>query len=219
MRSDSEIREEVREELAWDLQIGARHVLVAVRAGVVTLTGFVRSPIERVRAEAAAKRTEGVLDVANGLEVRRALFCNKPDTETARALLATLRSDLPTVCERIRVAVTGGRASLAGEVDWQYQRLRAAELARRVRGIRTVSNEIIVTGRILAQDVRGKIEETLDRLSMIDSVAITVESPGDGLVVLKGSVCSWTQRAAAEHTARSAPGVTAVDNWIEVVAG
>ena len=87
-----------------------------------------------------------------------------------------------------------------------------------MRGIRSVSNDIIVTGLSLAVDVRGKIEEVFDRLSMIDSAAITVESPGDGLVVLKGSVCSWTQRAAAEHTARSAPGVTGVDNWIEVVA-
>ena len=140
------------------------------------------------------------------------------DAATVRALLATIRSDLPTVCERIRVMVTGGRASLMGEVDWQYQRLRAAELARSVRGIRSVTNEIIVTGRSLALDVSGKIEDTLDRLSMIDSATISVESPGDGLVVLKGSVCSWSQRAAAEHTARSAPGVTAVDNWIEVVA-
>lgn len=218
MRTDAEISDEVREELDLDPQIGARHIAVAVHAGVVILSGFVGSPIERVRADAAASRIEDVLDVVDRLDVRRRLLCGKPDAETVRALLATIRNDLPTVCERIRVAVTSGRASLAGEVDWQYQRLRAAELARRVRGIRSVSNDIIVTGRTLAVDVRGKIEETLDRLSMIDSAAITVESPGDGLVVLKGSVCSWTQRAAAEHTARSAPGVTAVENWIEVVA-
>jgi osmotically-inducible protein OsmY len=140
------------------------------------------------------------------------------DAEAVLALLATIRSDLPTVCERIRVAVDGGRVSLMGEVDWQYQRVRAAELARGVRGIRSIRNEIVVTGRTLALDVRGKIEEALDRMSMIDSAAITVESPGDGLVVLRGSVCSWSQRATAEHTARSAHGVTAVENWIEVVA-
>jgi osmotically-inducible protein OsmY len=140
------------------------------------------------------------------------------DAQTVRALLATIRNDLPTVCERIRVAVNGGRASLTGDVDWQYQRVRAAELARAVRGIRSIRNEIVVTGRTLVLDVRGKIAEALDRLSMIDSAAITVESPGDGLVVLKGSVCTWSQRATAEHSARSAHGVTAVDNWIEVVA-
>jgi len=217
MRSDNDIREEVREELDLDPQIGSRHIAVAVRDGRVNLTGFVRGPIERVRAEAAARRIDGVLAVGNDLDVRQPLLCGKPDTETVHALLATIRSDLPTVCERIRVVVTGGRASLVGEVDWQYQRLRAAELARSVRGIRSVTNEIIVTGRSLVLDVSGKIEDVLDRLSMIDSAAITVESPGDGLVVLKGSVCSWSQRAAAEHTARSAPGVTAVENWIEVV--
>ena len=141
----------------------------------------------------------------------------RADSEIGDELLAVIRKDLPTVCERIRVAITAGRARLAGEVDWHYQRQRVAELARHVRGIRSVSNDVIVTGQHLARDVRGKIEDALDHLSLIDSVAITVDSPGDGLVVLKGSVCSWTQRAAAEHTARSAPGVTAVDNWIEVV--
>jgi osmotically-inducible protein OsmY len=218
MRSDSEIRDEVREELDWDPQIGARHIAVAVGSGLVTLSGFVRNPIERVRAEAAARRIDGVLDIANSLDVRRPLVCSKPDAEAVRAVLAIIRKDLPTVCERIRVAVSGGRARLAGEVDWQYQRQRVADLARHVRGIRSVSNDVIVTGLSLARDVRGKIEDALDHLSLIDSAAITVESPGDGLIVLKGSVCSWTQRAAAEHTARSAPGVTAVDNWIEVVA-
>jgi osmotically-inducible protein OsmY len=218
MRPDRDVRDEVHEELDWDAQIGARHIAVAVRSGRVTLVGFVRSPIERVRAEAAARRIEGVLDVTNSLEVRRPLLCSKPDAEAVRALLAIIRKDLPTVCERIRVAVTAGRARLAGEVDWHYQRQRVAELAQHVRGVRSVSNEVVVTGRTLARDVRGKIEDALDHLSLIDSVAITVESPGDGLVVLKGSVCSWTQRAAAEHTARSAPGVTAVENWIEVVS-
>ena len=141
----------------------------------------------------------------------------RADSEIGDELLAVIRKDLPTVCERIRVAVTAGQARLAGEVDWHYQRQRVAELARHVRGIRSLSNEVIVTGQNLARDVRGKIEDALDHLSLIDSVAITVDSPGDGLVVLGGSVCSWTQRAAAEHTARSAHGVTAVENWIEVV--
>jgi len=217
MPSDNDIRKEVQEELDLDPQIASRHIAVTVRKGRVSLTGFVRGPIERVRAEAAARAIEGVRRVANDLDVRQPHLCGKPDAETVRALLATIRSDLPTVCERIRVVVTGGRASLVGEVDWQYQRLRAGELARSVRGIRSVRNEIIVTGRSLALDVSGKIEDVLDRLSMVDSAAITVESPGDGLVVLKGSVCSWSQRAAAEHTARSAPGVTAVENWIQVV--
>lgn len=218
MRSDSEIREEVCEDLVWDPRIRSRHIGVAVHEGLVSLTGFVRSPIEQVRVETAVRRVEGVRDVVNDLDVRQPLLCGKRDAETVRALLATIRRDLPTVCERIRVRVVGGRASLLGEVDWQYQRLRAGDLARGVRGIHSVSNEIIVTGRSLALDVSGRIENALDRLSMVDSADIDVESPGDGLVVLKGAVCSWSQRAAAEQTARSAPGVMAVENWIEVVA-
>ncbi|MGN6102189.1 MAG: BON domain-containing protein, partial [Devosia sp.] len=43
MRSDEDIRHDVEAELKWDPDIDATDVAVAVKDGVVTLTGFVRS--------------------------------------------------------------------------------------------------------------------------------------------------------------------------------
>ena len=43
MRDDHEIKRDVEEELQWDPAIEATDVAVAVKDGVVTLTGFVRS--------------------------------------------------------------------------------------------------------------------------------------------------------------------------------
>jgi osmotically-inducible protein OsmY len=144
LRSDHEIREEVLEELDRDPQIAARDIAVALRDGVVTLAGFVRSHGERARAEAIAKRIEGVGGIANDIEVRMALFDGRPDPEVARELVAAIRNELPTLCERIRVHVASGRVTLEGDVDWHEHRLQAEELAGRVRGVSSISNEIVV---------------------------------------------------------------------------
>lgn len=144
MRSDDEIRKDVLEELDRDPQIGARDIAVALRDGVVTLAGFVRSPGERARAEAIAERIGGVGGIANDIEVRIPLFGRRPDPEVARELVGTIRNRLPALCERIRVHVANGRVTLEGNVDWHEQRLQAEELAARVRGVRSIGNEIVV---------------------------------------------------------------------------
>ena len=51
VRSDSDIKRDVEYELRWDPELDATDVAVAVKSGVVTLTGFVKSyPIPRSRA-------------------------------------------------------------------------------------------------------------------------------------------------------------------------
>lgn len=56
---------------------------VTVHQSVVTLTGVVHSCAERMAAEAAARRHHGVLDVANGVEVRIPGVGLPTDTEIA----------------------------------------------------------------------------------------------------------------------------------------
>ena len=69
MRSDSEIKRDVEDELRWDPDIDATDIAVAVKNGVVTLTGFVKSYNDRWEAERDAKRVAGVLAVANVISV------------------------------------------------------------------------------------------------------------------------------------------------------
>lgn len=42
MRSDSDIKRDVEDEPRWDPDISSDDIAVAVKDGVVTLTGFVR---------------------------------------------------------------------------------------------------------------------------------------------------------------------------------
>jgi osmotically-inducible protein OsmY len=55
----------------------------------------------------------------------------------------------------------------------------------------------------------------LIRNAEIDARRITVEVQGSK-VILRGTVSSYAEKKAAEETAWSAPGVTEVDNRLEV---
>ena len=54
MKSDTDIKRDVEEELRFDPDIDATDIGVAVKDGVVTLVGFVKSYTEKFEAEAAA---------------------------------------------------------------------------------------------------------------------------------------------------------------------
>ena len=70
MKSDQDIKRDVEDELQWDPDIKSGDIAVAVKDGVVTLAGFVRSYSDKWQAETDAKRVKGVLAVANDIEVR-----------------------------------------------------------------------------------------------------------------------------------------------------
>src|SRR5438128_4597839 len=91
MRTDSEIKKDVEDELRWDPNIDATDIAVAVKSGVVTLTGFVRSYAEKFAAERAAKRVAGVVGVANDIEVRLPQTDERADPEIARDVVANLK--------------------------------------------------------------------------------------------------------------------------------
>ena len=68
-RSDSAINQDVILELKWDPKITSNDIAVAVKDGVVTLSGFASSYMEKDAAEKAAKRVYGVRAVANDIQL------------------------------------------------------------------------------------------------------------------------------------------------------
>jgi osmotically-inducible protein OsmY len=215
MRSDHDIRRDVEDELRWDPDLDPTDIAVAVNSGVVTLAGFVRSYMQKYQAETAAKRVAGGVGVVNDLEVRLPGIDERPDPEIARDAIARIKSELPFSWEKIRVVVKNGWLTLEGEVEWNYQRQRAEEAVRRVRGLKGVTNSIEVKPRVAPMEIRRKIEEALRRAAELDASRITVETTGNE-VILRGTVRSWAERQEAERAAWAAPGVAKVDNRIIV---
>ena len=59
MRTDSDIKRDVESELKWDPDIDASDIGVAVKNGVVTLSGFVRSYSQKYRGREGGEAGQG----------------------------------------------------------------------------------------------------------------------------------------------------------------
>ena len=213
-RSDNNLREDVLLELKWDPKISlASDIAVAVKDGVVTLSGFVPSFWEKDAAEKAVKRVYGVRGIANDIEVK--LFWQRTDPEIARDAVHELESHVSIPADRIKVTVKDGWVTLEGTVDWEYQKSLAQSAMKKLKGVSGVTNKIQVTPKASSAEVKSKIEEALRRSAELDARRITVKIEGS-TVKLYGRVSSWAERDEAERAAWSARGTTMVENHILV---
>jgi osmotically-inducible protein OsmY len=215
MKSDDEIKKDVEDELRWDPDIDSTDIAVAVKNGVVTLTGFVPSYAQKFQAESDVKRVAGVVGVANDIEVRVPAFDQRPDPEIARDAVDALKNKLPFSSQNIKVMVHDGWITLEGDVEWNYQRERAEDAVRWIKGVKGVVNSISVKPKVTPIEIKHKIEEAFKRSAEVDADQIQVETH-DGEVVLKGTVHSWFEREEAERAAWSAPGVKKVEDRITI---
>jgi osmotically-inducible protein OsmY len=214
-RSDEEIQRDVLAELKWDARVQPNEIGVAVKDGIVTLTGWVDSYVKKWAAEEAAHRVRGVKAVANNIEVRLPTSLERTDADIAAAAVHALEWNALLPKDEIHVTVSKGWVTLKGEVEWQYQKEEAERVVRRLTGVKGVTNLIVVKPRVTPSEIKQKIEQALVRSAQMDAQRITVEVEGSK-VVLKGTVRSWAERQEAERAAWSAPGVTEVDNRIIV---
>jgi osmotically-inducible protein OsmY len=215
MKTDREIELDVKDELQWDPDLDATDIAVTVKKGVVTLAGFVKSYADKYEAESAAKRVAGVLGVANDIEVRVPSMHERPDPEIARDAVAAIKGQLPISSENIKVIVKDGWVTLEGTVEWQYQKNTAETAVRRLKGVRGVTNSILLKPRAEPSNIKRKIQEAFKRSAEVDANRIAVEANGSE-VILKGTVRSWIEREEAERVAWAAPGVTKVEDRIVV---
>jgi osmotically-inducible protein OsmY len=214
-RTDAQIQSDVLAELRWEPRVQPNEVGVAVKNGVVTLTGSVDSYTKRWSAEDAAHRVRGVKAVANDIEVRLSSDEKRTDADLAEAVVRALEWDAFVSVADLDVTVEKGWVTLKGQVEWQYQRQDAERVVRRLTGVTGVTNLITVKPRVVASELKDKIEKALIRSVETDAKRITVDVDGDS-VILKGTVKSWAEREEAERAAWRAPGVASVDNRIAI---
>ena len=217
MKSDRQLQQDVQAEFRWDPRVEPNEMGVQVKDGVVTLTGFVDSYAKKLAARDAAYRVEGVLDVADDLQVRLPRPSERSDSEVAQAVRSALAWDVNVPDQFIRSTVANGVVTLEGEVDNWSQRLDATRAVNWLTGVKSVNNLIAVkpTARVDSAGVRQAIQEALSRQAEREAQRVQV-AVRDGAVTLTGKVRSWAERNAVESAACFAPGVQDIDNRLTI---
>jgi osmotically-inducible protein OsmY len=214
--SDRELRKDVLDELEFEPSIDASKIGVAVRDGVVTLSGHVTSYGQKVAAERATRRVKGVRAVAQEIEVRLPQDSVIADDEIAKRAANMLKWNSMLPSDAIKLTVNQGWITLSGEVDWQYQRSAAEDAVRPLPGVVAVINNLAVKPRVRVTDVRHRIEEALKRSAEVEANNISVFVSDGGTVTLDGKVRDLQEHVAVQNAAWSTPGVRQVLDQLTV---
>lgn len=210
------IREQVREQLQWDVRVDASNISVSVNDGIVTLTGTVDSAAAESAALASAWSVAGVREVINRLTV---VTERQPGVETglARVIENSIELDPDIEVESLDVTEQDGVVTLYGTVEEAWMSTEAERIAENTIGVREVENNLVV----VPSEERTDVEIRLDVLSSlqsdmrVDASSITV-IVDDGVVTLEGTVGSWDAWEAAYAIALQTEGVVDVESDLTV---
>ncbi len=215
MKSDIQIQKDVIAELKWEPIVMASEIGVAVKKGIVTLSGQVDTYAEKLAAERAAKRVSGVKIVAEDIQVGASPSYRKTDAEIAEAVLNALKWHSGVQDEKIKIKVEDGIVRLEGVADWEYQRKNAGMAIENLTGVRSVINLITVKPKVSSFDIQQKISSAFHRNATLDAARISVDVTGSK-AILRGKVRSFAEKEDAERTAWLAPGISSVESKLEV---
>jgi osmotically-inducible protein OsmY len=216
MKTDQQLKLDVIAELSWEPAVNAYQIGVEVKDGIVTLAGHVSSFTEKWEAERATQRVAGVKGLAVEMDVTLPGMSNRTDADIARSVENTLQwlSYLPS--DAVKVMVENGWVTLSGEVDWNYQRLNAADVVRDLIGVRGLTENIGIKSKAVpTSGIKADIEAALRRRldSNLQDITVAVH---DGDVTLTGRVQSLWDRQRARELAWSAAGVQHVNDDLRI---
>lgn len=218
MKTDAQLQTDIIDELRWEPRIREREIGVAVKVGVVSLTGSVPSYADKYLAETVVEDFAGVKAIANDLVVKLPTASARTDTEIAHQVVNALGWDINVPDTKVKARVADGWVTLEGNVEYAFQKEAAYNAVRNLTGVRGVTNTIDVAPKMASTyDVTQKIKDALHRRATQDVEKIIVTTK-DHVVTLSGSVSSFAERRAAESAAWSAPGVKEVKDNLVVIA-
>jgi len=215
MKTDSDLKRDVASELSWDPAVQATAIGVAVKDGVVTLTGHLDTYAEKEATLRAVRRVGGVKAIAIEIDVKLSAQHLRSDTDIAASAEQALKWNTSVSLDAIHLTVDHGWITLRGEVEWEFQRRSAEKAIHPLMGVVGVSNEIKLRAKPQSADLTRKIEDALTRQALREARHIQVGVEGT-TVKLTGAVHSWHERDAAQGVAWSAPGVRAVINELNI---
>jgi osmotically-inducible protein OsmY len=215
MKTDLELKKDLLAELEYEPSVNATGINVAVEQGIVLLKGSVSSYAAKLAAVHAAKRVTEVKGVEDEMSVHLPDSSRRTDDEIAADAAKSIDWVVTVPQGAVTVMVRDGWLTLEGVVEWAHQKNAAEEAVQHLPGIIGISNLIIIEPKQMSLDVNKAIKAAFERHALLDAEKITVETSGNK-VVLHGVLDNYIEREEAERVARSAPGVSEVENHIVI---
>jgi len=141
------------------------------------------------------------------------------DAQVRQDVLDEVRHDVRIDSTNITADVNNGVVHLYGTVPTYFQKITAESDAQRIKGVRGVSNDLVVTlvapwtDPEIANTVRANLARDV-RIANPSQITVSVVN---GVVTLGGTVGTYAQKSDAADDAWTAPGVVDVVNNITVV--
>jgi osmotically-inducible protein OsmY len=216
MKNNEELQRDVQNAIKWEPLLHSAEIGVAVKDGVVSLTGVVDSYAKKMEAECATKKVIGVKAIVEKIEVKFPNSWSKTDVEIANEVLTALTSNWGVPKEKkIGVKVENGWVTLGGELSWNYQKEAARSAVKYLPGVKGVTNDILIKADRHDAIEQHDVEAAIGRSWSVDDNDIQVKVSGT-TVTLSGTVTSWYQKEEAARIAWNTPGIGHVKNELEV---
>jgi osmotically-inducible protein OsmY len=141
------------------------------------------------------------------------------DAQIKYDVLDEIRHDVRIDSTNLAVDVHNGVVRLSGTVPTYFQKITAGEDAQRIKGVRSVENDLVVT--LVApwtdQEIAGTVRANLARDVRLPNPGTIQVNVVNGVVTLSGTVSTYAQKTDAADDAWTAPGVVDVVNNLTVV--
>jgi osmotically-inducible protein OsmY len=222
-RSDQEIKNDAVAALNRDVYLTGFAVTVAVKDGVLSLTGSVGNVYQKRRAAQAARWVSHVTFVKNELVVRpeekgelRERVVYVSDDALEKAIREELAEDIRVDASEIEARASDGEVTLEGSVTNLAQKRTAEQDARDVVGVAWVTNKLSVkTDWREDWTIRDDVDFDLKTDSALTPFDLESRVK-DGVVTLTGRVHDWSEKSHATDVAGRVRAVREVVNEIRV---
>ncbi len=139
------------------------------------------------------------------------------DARIADAVKFEFRLNKLVPADNIQVTCENGIVLLKGEVPHLLAQDKAVEMTEMIKGVRSVINQLQVEpARRNDFDLIKDITIALQNDPVTESYEVGIEAE-NGIVVLTGTVDSWSEKQLVEQVVKQVRGIAAIDNQIDII--
>jgi hyperosmotically inducible periplasmic protein len=225
-QNDARIISSAKSSYAFQVYLKNDDIKIVSNNGAVTLTGMVSEEFHKVLANETLSALAGVISVDNRLELKGAAPTANSDAWLKTKVKATLLFHRNVSASNTEIDVTDGIATLHGNATSQAQKELTTEYAKDVDGVKSVSNEMTVSGdtKEIHRTVAVKIDDasitaqvkmalwTHHSTSVVNTKVVT----NRGVVTLSGKAKNAAERDLVTKLVGDIDGVKSIKNSMTI---